>query len=193
MDVKNCDNLSVSPWIRRFSELFPKDGRALDLAAGQGRHSFWCIEQGLSVTAIDRGTEALEAWRGANPGSADRLEIIQADLEDGSPWPLDDRRFDLVIVVNYLWRPLLPPIRNSIAEGGLLLYETFSCGNEVFGRPSNPDFLLQPGELLQAFSGELQVIAYEQGRLDGSNGPMVKQRIAATMAASPAVLPVFPG
>lgn len=179
MSVKKRDNLSISPWIRRFSGLFPKDGTVLDLAAGGGRHSRWLLEQGHLVTALDRQTDALLDLQKSDSTASERLEVITADLEDGSPWPLSNRRFDAVIAVNYLWRPLFPSILDSIEEGGLLLYETFAVGHEAFGRPTNPEFLLRPGELLDMVAGHLTVIAYEHGRIDGSGGPAIKQRIAA--------------
>ena len=182
MDVKNCDNLSISPWIRRFSCLFPDGGTVLDLAAGAGRHSIWCLDQGLTVTAVDRVTEALETGRRANPARFSRLEIIQADLENGTPWPLSNRRFDGIIVVNYLWRPLFPLILDAFNDDGILLYETFASGHEALGKPSNPDFLLEPGELLDVVAGRLNVIAFEQGRLEGPDRPAIKQRIAAGRA-----------
>ncbi len=99
------------------------------------------------------------------------------------------RRFDAVVVVNYLWRPLFPSILEAIDEGGILLYETFAAGNEVLGKPSNPDFLLQPGELLNVVAGHLNVIAYEHGRIDGRGGPAIKQRIAAGRAGPVALTP----
>lgn len=179
MNVKKCDNLSISPWIRRFSGLFSDGGTVLDLAAGRGRHSRWLLDQGCSVTALDRQIEALQAMKKADPKGAGRLEIISADLEDGSPWPLPKRRFDAVVVVNYLWRPLFPKILDAIDDSGLLLYETFAIGNEALGKPSNPDFLLKQGELLDVVAGHLDVIAYEHGRIEGPTGPAVKQRIAA--------------
>jgi len=101
-----------------------------------------------------------------------------ADLENG-PWPLAGERFDAVVVANYLWRPLWPVLRSSLADGGVLIYETFACGNEVFGKPSNPDFLLRSGELLEACRG-LHVVAYEDGVLDAP--PRRVQRIAAVNA-----------
>jgi hypothetical protein len=105
------------------------------------------------------------------------VEIVEADLEQGG-WPLAGRQFDGVVVTNYLWRPILPRIVELVASGGLLLYETFALGNEAFGRPSNPDFLLRPGELLEAVRGRLDVLAYEQ-RVTSEPRPAVIQHIAA--------------
>ena len=98
------------------------------------------------------------------------------DLEDGSPWPFAGRRFGAVVVVNYLHRPTLPATVSLVAPGGLLIYETFAVGQEAFGRPRNPDFLLRPGELLRAVQGRLVVLAYEHRQVDG---PRMVQRIAA--------------
>ena len=140
----------------------------LDLACGSGRHLRWLAARGFRLTGVDRDAAAVEPLRAL-------AEIVVADLE-GAAWPLPGRRFDAVVVANYLWRPLLPRIVESLADGGLLIYETFSAGNEQFGRPSRPDFLLQPGELLAVAQG-LRVVAYEDGWLDAP--PRCVQRIAA--------------
>jgi SAM-dependent methyltransferase len=168
------EGLEASPWIRRWSALLPPGARVLDVACGGGRHLAWLGAAGHRVCGVDRDAGALETAR-ARPGGGE-AELVHADLES-APWPLPGRRFDAVVVTNYLWRPLLPTIVASVAPGGLLLYETFAAGNETVGRPSNPDFLLRPGELLDAVRGELRVIAYEDGFLDPP--PRFVQRIAA--------------
>ena len=189
MSVKKRDNPSVSCWIRRFSHLAPAGGCVLDLAAGGGRHSAWFLGGGHPVTAVDRAVDGLELLKAAHDADArPRLEIIEADLEDGSPWPLAERRFDAVIVVNYLHRPLFPHLVAALAPGGVLLYDTFAVGQEAFGRPSNPDFLLKPGELLDVVRDHLQIIAYEHGLIDGASGPAVKQRLAAIVGEAPTAL-----
>ena len=161
-----------SPWIVRHAGLLKTlaDARVLDLACGSGRHVRWLAERGACVTAVDRDAAALAGLQGV------AAEVLVADLEDG-PWPLDGRRFDLVVVTHYLWRPLLPRIVDSVAPGGVLLYETFAHGNASVGKPSRPDFLLQPGELLDAVRPALRVIAYEDGFLD--TPARFVQRIAA--------------
>lgn len=184
MSVKKRDNLSISPWIQRFCPLIGPENTVLDLAAGRGRHSLWFLERGCRVTAVDRDIEALETLSAMQSNGAERLDVIQADLEDGSPWPLADRRFDAVVVVNYLWRPLFPSILDALDAGGILLYETFATGHEALGKPTNPDFLLKPGELLEVVAGRLTVVAYEHGRLAGPEGPAIKQRIAAGGAST---------
>jgi hypothetical protein len=127
-------------------------------------------------------------WPGGGAGGSDyienalspreNLEIIQHDLEAGGPWPLGGRRFAAVVVVNYLYRPLLPAIIQAVAPGGLLLYDTFAAGNEAFGRPANPDFLLRPDELTDAVAGELEVVDFFQGRIEVPK-PAIKQQICA--------------
>lgn len=159
-----------SPWILRFLPQVAAGGTALDLAAGSGRHSRLLLDHGLRVTALDRDPD--------RQPDAPGLTKIRADLEDGSPWPLAWRRFDLVVVTNYLHRPILPRIVGAIARGGLLLYETFAQGNERFGKPRNPDHLLRPGELRQAVDGSLEVLAFEDLEL-GPPHPAVIQHIAA--------------
>ena len=192
MSVKNCDNLSISPWIPRFSSLLSCGSTVLDIAAGDGRHSAWLLRRGHQVTAVDRRIDGLERLRASlDAASCSRFEIIEADLEDGSPWPLGERRFDAVVVVNYLHRPLWPSILNALETGGLLLYETFAVGQEAFGKPSNPDFLLKPGELLEVMRGHLQVIAFEQGLVTSPNGQAVKQRVSAILDHEPQALTPF--
>jgi SAM-dependent methyltransferase len=159
-----------SPWILRFLALTAPGGTTLDLAAGSGRHSRLLLAHGLAVTALDRDPD--------QQPDAPGLTKIRCDLEGGSPWPLPARRFDLVLVTNYLHRPLLPEIIAAVAPGGLLLYETFAQGNERFGKPSNPDFLLRPGELAAAVAGRLEILAFEDLEL-GPPRPAVIQHIAA--------------
>ena len=146
-----------SAWVQRWSHLVPAGGSVLDVACGHGRHLRWFAQRGHAVTGVDRSPEAIAAVQPLG-------RAVLADIENG-PWPFDGERFDAVVVTNYLWRPLLPRIVDSVAEGGVLLYETFAAGNESVGKPSRPDFLLQPGELLQAGQG-LHVVAYEDGFCD---------------------------
>ena len=152
------DSLDPSPWVVRWAPLVTR-GPVLDVASGAGRHSR--IFAGLEVIAVDRDAQSI-------PGA----RFVQADLEDGGPWPFTGQRFGGIVVTNYLHRPLLPVLAQSLAEQGVLIYETFMLGNEKFGRPSNPNFLLRPGELLQAFA-DLAVVAFEQG----STQKAVLQRI----------------
>jgi SAM-dependent methyltransferase len=142
----------------------------LDVAAGGGRHSRFFADRGHKVTALDRDTSAL--------ASHPDIEIVQADLEDGSSWLLPGRTFGAVVVTNYLHRPLFPALLDALAPGGVLLYETFMEGNERFGRPSNPAFLLKDGELLDLARGRLSVTAYEARMISEPKMAMV-QRIAA--------------
>ena len=157
-----------SEWVQRWSHLVPTGATVLDVACGSGRHVRWFAERGCQVTAVDRDSTAVEPLRGI-------AEVLVADIENG-PWPLAGRQFDAVVVTNYLWRPLLPTLVGSLAEGGVLIYETFADGNQTVGKPSNPDFLLRPGELLQVTQG-LDTVAYESGFLDIP--PRHVQRITA--------------
>ena len=176
---------AASAWVRRWSHLLPAGASVLDVACGRGRHARWFHALGHRVTALDRSAEALAAIG----LSAERCETVLADIE-GGPWPLDGRQFDALVVTNYLWRPLMETLLASIAPGGVLMYETFAAGNETVGKPSRPDFLLQPGELLQLCQS-LRTVAYEDGfetALAGTTARFV-QRIAAVRelpAAQPA-------
>lgn len=161
-----------SAWVRRFAPLIAPAGTVLDLACGSGRHLRWLAAQGFALTGVDRDAAAVAPL-------ASLGEIVVADIEAG-PWPLPDRRFDGVVVTNYLWRPLLPRVAEALAEGGVLLYETFAHGQQTVGRPSRPEFLLQPGELLAAFAG-LRIVAFEDGFEEppATAAPRFVQRLAA--------------
>ena len=157
----------------------------LDLAAGGGRHTALLRDHGHRVVAADRDAAAL-ARRFAGDAA---VAIVTLDLEDGGPWRLG-QGFDGIVVTNYFHRPLFAAIVEALAPGGAVLYETFMLGNERFGRPSNPDFLLRPGELLAAFGSVLTVVAFEQGIVDAPS-PAAIQRIAAVKGPS-TVLPATP-
>lgn len=145
-----------SPWLTRWAHLVPTGGTVLDVACGGGRHLRWFHARGHAVAGVDRSAPDVAALAGLG-------ELVCADIEQG-PWPFPGRRFDAVVVTHYLWRPLLPTLVQSVAPGGVLLYETFAHGNGTVRRPSRPDFLLEPGELLDVCTG-LRVVAYEDGFL----------------------------
>lgn len=148
--------LPVSDWVRRWSHLVAAGSTVLDVACGNGRHTRWFHSQGCSITAVDRDAAALQALHAV-------ARTVVADLE-GAPWPLPGARFGTVVVTNYLWRTLWPDITGSLADSGVLIYETFAQGNASVGKPSNPDFLLKPDELLQVAAAHgLRVVAYEDG------------------------------
>ena len=144
-----------SDWVVRWAHGITPQGMVLDLACGNGRHSRLLAALGFRVCAVDRDAQAL----GALDGVAG-VTLRPVDLENG-PWPLDGLKFDGIVVTNYLHRALFPCILDALAPAGLLIYETFAVGNERFGKPSNPDFLLRPGELLDVARGRLRVVAYE--------------------------------
>ncbi|WP_119304527.1 class I SAM-dependent methyltransferase [Dongia deserti] len=162
-----------SAWVAAHAGLIPAGSKVLDLAAGSGRHTRYFKNLGCQVTALDRDVADLHDLTQAG------VEVLAADLEDGSPWPLGDRRFDGIIVTNYLHRPLFPHLAGALAPGGVLIYETFGQGNERFGKPSNPDFLLRPGELLEfAATQALQVLAYECGDVTEPRRAVVQRMVA---------------
>ena len=164
--------MTASPWIATWAGLVPAGATVLDIAAGKGRHTRYFAERGHRVTAVDRDVSGLP--------TADNIEIIAADLEDGSPWPLAGRKFGAVVVTNYLHRALFPMLFESVGPGGVLLYETFMIGNERFGKPSRPEFLLNDGELLELVRGRVSVIAYEARLISEPKMAMV-QWIAAQL------------
>jgi SAM-dependent methyltransferase len=164
---------AVSHWVARWAPLVPQ-GEALDLACGSGRHARLLASLGHVVTALDRDPLALAAAAGQG------IEAVQYDLEaPGAAWPFAPGRFAGIVVTNYLHRPLFGAIAAALAPDGVLIYETFARGNEIFGKPSNPDFLLNPGELLELVArGGLRVLAYEDGVVD-SPKPARVQRLCA--------------
>ena len=165
-----------------FVEFWTRDARggtALDVACGLGRHVRLLLSRGIAVVGVDRDAAELDAIANerADAVANGQLELVLADLEN-APWPLGGRQFDLVVVTNYLWRPLLPRVLAAVAQDGLLLYETFRAGHERFGRPSNPDFLLQPGELRAVVGDAFEVLQFEDGP-EGDPPTAMRQRIAA--------------
>ena len=172
-----------SPWVKRFATLAPAEGRVLDLACGNGRHARLLAALGYHVEAVDRDPEALATLVGV-----ERIKTRQADLE-GGPWPFHADVFDGVVVTNYLYRPLLPTLLRVLAPQGVLIYETFMVGNERFGKPSNPAFLLRPGELLDLVKNKLAVVAFEQGEVAMPRQAMVQRLCAVRASGSSLVLP----
>jgi SAM-dependent methyltransferase len=158
-----------SGWVARWAALVER-GPVLDVASGSGRHARFFAARGLEVVAVDREPQVI-------PG----VTFVKADLEGGSPWPFPGRRFGAVVVTNYLYRNLFSVLAGSLDERGILIYETFMVGNEKFGKPSNPAFLLRPGELLEAFAG-LTVVAFEQGTVERPK-PAAVQRLCARRGA----------
>ena len=167
-----------SPWVRQWAHLIAPGGSVLDVACGHGRHMQWLQAQGLKVVGVDRQADAIAqvaTWG----------EAILADIENG-PWPLPGRQFDALVVTNYLWRPLWPRLLESLAPGGVLIYETFAMGQETIGKPSRPEFLLRPGELL-TLCQSLRVVAFEDGYQP--TPPKFVQRIVARRESSGGSLP----
>ena len=176
--MSHAHDLSPSPWIVRFASLVSAGARLLDLAAGNGRHARFFAERGAQVLAVDRDADTLSTL-----AHVANVETRVLDLETGV-WPLAGKRFDAIVVTNYLHRPLFRHLREALLPDGLLLYETFAVGNEAYGRPSNPDFLLKRDELLRLASlppEPLTIVAFEQG----STRRAVVQRLAAVGPGRP--------
>jgi len=174
-DVQHAQPERPSAWVERWAELIAPGGTVLDVACGGGRHARWFAARGYRVDAVDR-----DAGRIAELSRIPGIAALCADLE-GRAWPYSGRAFDGIVVTNYLHRPLFPLLIEAVAPAGVLIYETFAAGNERFGRPSNPDFLLHPGELIEAVRGALRVIAYED-LVVAEPRPAAVQRICARRA-----------
>jgi SAM-dependent methyltransferase len=168
--MRSHSDLPPSPWVLRWASQIRPGGSVLDVAAGAGRHGRLLARMGFEVDAVDR-----DAGLFADPPA--RVRLLEADIEGGA-WPYAGRLFDGIVVANYLHRPLLPLLVGSLEPGGMLIYETFAHGNERFGKPSNPAYLLAPGELLDAVRDQLRVVAYEDLTVTEPR-PAAVQRIAA--------------
>ena len=178
----HTQNLEVSRWISRFAHLVPRQGQSggtvLDVACGPGRNARYFLRSGYSAVALDRDVAAV-----ADLAAICGCKIVEADLEGPGGFPLSGSRFAGVVATNYLHRPILPALIAAVEPGGVFIYETFAQGNERFGRPSNPDFLLRPQELLEAVRGLLSVVAFEEGEV-AEPRPAVIQRICARNIAA---------
>ena len=163
-----------SAWVTRWAECITPGARVLDLASGSGRHARWLAARGYTVDAVDRDAAALQKLN-----AAAGVTVHCADLEN-APWPFESGRYAGVVVANYLHRPLFPHLLDALAPGGVLIYETFAVGNERYGRPSNPAFLLEHGELLDVVRGRLRVLAYEDLEV-AEPKPAAVQRICARL------------
>ena len=176
-----------SKWVVEHAPLIRRGGRILDLACGSGRHAVWLAGQGYRVDAVDRDAQALAGMQGIP-----NIDVSISDIETGN-WPAADQRYggvyngiyDGIVVSRYLFRPLLSTLAAMLKPGGVLIYETFMLGNEDYGRPSNPDYLLQPDELKLVYTPLLKIYAFEQGKVDDPV-PAVTQRICAIKSHSPA-------
>lgn len=184
-DSRHLRVTEPSPWVLRFAPLVPAGGTVLDLACGGGRHARHFLDLGHRVVALDRDIGPVADLDG-------RAELVEADLEDGGPWPLAGRTFAAVVVVNYLHRPLFGPLLDAVEAGGVFIYETFARGNERFTRPRNPSHLLNDGELLEVTRGRLRTVAYEHGVVESGPLPGVIQRICAVNDQSDQPRPVHP-
>ena len=170
-----------SAWVVRWTAHVTGGTSVLDVACGTGRHSRLLAAHGCNVTAVDRDSSAARAL-----ANEPKVDFIEADIEVAR-WPLAGRRFDTIIVTNYLHRPLFTALKGALAPEGLLIYETFAVGNAVFGRPTNPDYLLRPRELLDVFGSDMRVLGFEDGFVQEPKPAMV-QRIAVRNAAPDSVL-----
>jgi SAM-dependent methyltransferase len=166
-------------WLAQHEHLLPREGRALDVACGRGRHAIWLAERGLMTLGVDRSEDAVREVNSVAEARGLPLHAEVRDLESGLP-PFGTFTYDVIVVVHYLHRPLFPALLDALAPGGLLVYETFTRAQAALGKPTNPDFLLAPGELIDRL-GSLDVLASREGEYDGR---MVASAIARRRSAS---------
>ena len=163
----------ISAWVRRFYDQIPKTGLILDLAGGSGRHTRFLTQKGFKLLLLDNDIAKAKDLQGV-----ENIVLMEYDLEDGSTLPFPKSSFQGVVVTNYLYRPIFPQLLNLLDDGGILIYETFAVGNEKYGRPTNPDYLLKSGELISLVSSQMRIIAYEEC-LVGRPAKAYVQRITA--------------
>tara|TARA_B100000686_G_C16751726_1_gene952950 strand:+ start:1455 stop:2126 length:672 start_codon:yes stop_codon:yes gene_type:complete len=166
-------SIGPSSWLRRHSTLIPNSGLILDIAAGSGRHTQYLLDKDHAVVSIDKDVSHLAHIKNS------RLSIAKVDLEVPGSWPFKSAAFAGIIVTNYLHRPLFPHIIKALATGGLLVYETFAQGNQKFGKPTNPNYLLAPGELIRLTQEHLHIVAYEDVTVSQPKSARI-QRICAS-------------
>ena len=147
----------ISAWVRRFYDQIPKNGLILDLAGGSGRHTRFLTQKGFKLLLLDNDIAKAKDLQGV-----ENIVLMEYDLEDGSTLPFPKSSFQGVVVTNYLYRPIFPQLLDLLDDGGILIYETFAVGNEKYGRPTNPDYLLKSGELISLVSSQMRIIAYEE-------------------------------
>jgi len=162
--------LEPSSWVIKYANYVPKNSKVLDLACGMGRHTQLFMGRGCHVTAVDIDTQGLQEF-----ANSPNCQIVEMDIEQSEDWLLS-QDFNCIVVTNYLHRPIMKHLANALAPEGILIYQTFMSGNEKFGKPSNPDFLLKKDELMETFEDELEVIAFSQGL---TSKPSMMQQICA--------------
>jgi SAM-dependent methyltransferase len=170
-------DVQPSTWVLRWCARLPAGSEVLDLACGSGRHSRALAALGCRIDAVD-----VDPGRASDLAGIAGVRFRALDLEQG-PWPFESRQYDAIVVTNYLYRPRLPLLAQALRDGGLLVYETFAAGNERFGRPTNPAFLLAPFELAQCFAPLLHVLAFEDGVVERP-APARVQRLCAVRTES---------
>lgn len=153
-------------WLIDNRDLWPRDGRVLDVACGNGRNAIAMAQSGLRVRAIDRSADAIAALSAEAGKRGLPIDAAVIDLETDPPPGLDEARYDAVLVFNYLHRPLIPAIRAAVKPGGRLFYETFTSRQAERGRPRNPAFLLKEGELRELMAPFI-VLRAREGDIDG--------------------------
>ncbi len=174
--MQGYNHQDISIWVRRHAGRIAPASDVLDLACGNGRHARYLARRGHRVTMIDRDLSGV-----IDLAADDRFELVEHDLEH-SPWPFAHRHFGGIVVTNYRHAPLYPYLAAALTGGGTLIYDTFAVGNERFGRPRNPAFLLAPGELLDAFGADLHIVAYDHGYIEAPQ-PAIRQRLCANRTA----------
>jgi tellurite methyltransferase len=170
-------SLEPTRWLVDHEHLLPRSGDAIDVASGHGRNAIWLAARGLTTIAIDRDAHAVNLLR----QQAERLKLpLRAacqDLETGEP-VLPAEAFDVIVVVHYLHRPLFGDIKRALRSGGVLVYETFTRQQAARGRPTNPAFLLDPGELRELVQ-PLDVVVEREGDFEGKKLASVIARRSA--------------
>ena len=163
----------ISRWVAENQKFIKRNGLILDLACGSGRNGKFLLEKGFNVVFLDRDISLL-GW----VPKASRSQVVKHDLENGTRWCFLPCSFDAVVVTNYLYRPIFADLLSIIEEGGVLIYETFSKGNEIYGRPKNPNYLLQPEELIDIVRPSMRIISFKEGYSDEGRKSITQKIVA---------------
>lgn len=164
----------ISEWVRRYYRQFPKNGFILDLAGGTGRHARFLSQKGFKILLVDN-----QISKAKDLQNVEGIKLVECDLEDGNSLPFPASTFQGIVVTNYLYRPIFPQLLCLLEVGGILIYETFAVGHEKYGRPTNPDYLLKSGELINLVSPQMRVIAYEEHSITRPTKAYVQSLVAA--------------
>lgn len=163
MNAPHANGVEPAQFLVENLELLP-EGRALDVAMGNGRNTIYLAKAGFEVEGVDISAEAVSAALEAAGEAGVMIKALVVDLEKG--YQIKDEVYDVIVCFNYLQRSLIPQMKSGLRYGGMIVYETFIVDQAQFGKPRNPDYLLKHNELLDMFR-EFRCLRYREGIFEG--------------------------